>query len=103
MTNLITIVAAVAILFASPAVADMSGPCASIEIVKGILAQQGQSIIGFGQAPTKEDGGGFIVFLAADPAGNWTMLFSGDGNTLCMAAGGDGWTPVEPPVPGKDT
>jgi len=102
MTNLITIVAAVAILFASPAVADMSGPCASIEIVKGILAQQGQSIIGFGQAPTKE-GGGFIVFLAADPAGNWTMLFSGENNMLCMAAGGDGWTPVEPPVPGKDT
>ncbi|MEP0323327.1 hypothetical protein [Bauldia litoralis] len=97
MTYLRALVAAVALLCVAPAHANLSGPCPPIEVTKGILAKAGQTIIGYGLAPA--DQGDTVVFLATDNAGNWTMLFSGKDGTLCLAAGGTGWTPV---VPGKD-
>lgn len=91
-------------LLAFPALANLGGPCAPIDNVKSILKKNGQVMLGFGEAPA-DDGGSFVTFLAVNPeTGSWVLLFnSQDGESLCVAAVGEGWTPVDPPLAGENT
>jgi len=101
MIHILATIAAILFLTA-PVSAAIGGMCIDKTSMLNILRDQGKTVIGHGIMPGEDDSA-LAIILVMDPDGNWSFLFTRNSVMMCEAAAGDGWTIIEPTIPGKDS
>ena len=89
-------------LLIAPAVARMqSDGCMPKAMADRLFSEAGKEIVAFGSFPNGN--AEWALFVAANKGGDWTLFVSKDGTMYCRVAFGEGWTAIEPEIPGVDS
>jgi hypothetical protein len=88
--------AVLAVLTASPALAQQQQPCGpTAQMEKYLIEKYGESPVGMGLGPE----GQVLVVIANPITGTFTILVRKPGHITCIIVGGNGYAVIPPSVP----
>jgi hypothetical protein len=91
-----TALAVLAVLTASPALAQQQQPCGpTAQMEKYLIEKYGESPVGMGLGPD----GAVLVVIANPITGTFTILVRKPGHITCIIVGGNGYAVIPPSVP----